>query len=146
MFLRHILMIVIWWNSLPDIRGEKLLLEAQREITWNSLMLSHLDPCTNQCELEVQRIIHWQSIVNQLPNEFINNKKTVKSHISAVNTLARIEVPIGQSINIAKMSLNHTWSMEDLLVLKIKFLEREKHKKSKLLLLKKLYLWNRQHK
>lgn len=141
MFLRHILMIVIWWNSLSDIGGEKLLLEAQREITWNSLMLSHLDPCTNQCELEVQRIIHWQSTVNQLPNEFINNKKIVKSHISAANTLARIEVPIGQSINIAKMSLNHTWSMEDLLVLKIKFLEREKYKKIKSQFLKKLYAY-----
>ena len=33
--------------------GEKLLLEARREITWNALMLSHLDSRTNQCELEV---------------------------------------------------------------------------------------------
>ena len=79
-----------------------MLLEAQREITWNSLILSHLDPRTNQCELEVQRIIHWQSIANQLLDEFTNNKKIVKYHISAANTPVRIEVPIGQSINTTK--------------------------------------------
>ena len=33
--------------------GEKSLPEAQREITWNVLTLSCLDPRTNQCELEV---------------------------------------------------------------------------------------------
>ena len=79
-----------------------MLLEAQREITWNSLMLSHLDPHTNQCELEVQRINHWQSIANQLSDEFTNNKKIVKSHIPATNTPVRIKVPIGQSINSKK--------------------------------------------
>ena len=79
--------------------GEKSLPEARREITWNALMLSHLDPRIIQCELEVQRIIHLQSIANQLPDVFTNNKKIVKSHILAANTLARIEVPIGQSIN-----------------------------------------------
>ena len=62
--------------------------EARREITWNVLTLSHLDPRTNQCELEVQRIIHLQGIANQLPDVFTDNKKIVKSHILAVNTLA----------------------------------------------------------
>ena len=38
--------------------GEKSLPEARHEITWNVLTLSHLDFCTNQCKLEVQRIIH----------------------------------------------------------------------------------------
>ena len=62
--------------------------EARREITWNVLTLSHLDPRTNQCELEVQRIIHLQGIANQLSDVFTDNKKIVKSHILAVNTLA----------------------------------------------------------
>ena len=75
--------------------------EARHEITWNVLMLSHLDSCTNQCELEVQRIIHLQGIANQLPDVFINNKKIVKSHILVANTLVRIEVLVGQSVNIA---------------------------------------------
>jgi len=36
-----------------------------------------------------------------LPDAFTNNKKIVKFHISAANTPAKIEVPVGQSINIA---------------------------------------------
>ena len=46
----------------PPLRGEKSLPKARREITWNVSTLSHLDPRTNQCELEVQRIIHLQGI------------------------------------------------------------------------------------
>ena len=64
-------------------------------------MLSHLDPHTNQCEFEVQRIIHLQSIANQLPDVFTDSKKIVKSHIPTANTPARTEVPVGQSINTA---------------------------------------------
>ncbi|KAK9994139.1 hypothetical protein SO802_023842 [Lithocarpus litseifolius] len=81
--------------------GEKSLPEARREITWNVSTLSHLDPRTNQCKLEVQRIIHLQGIANQLPDVFTDNKKIVKSHIPAANTPARIEGPVGQSVNIA---------------------------------------------
>ena len=40
-----------------------------------------------------------QSIANQLPNVFTDSKKIMKSHILAANTLARIEVLVGQSIN-----------------------------------------------
>ena len=54
----------------------------------------------NQYELEVQRIIHLQSIANQLPDVFIDNMKIMKSHIPAANTPARIGVSIGQSINL----------------------------------------------
>ena len=75
--------------------------EARHEITWNVLMLSHLDSRTNQCELEVQRIIHLQGIANQLLDVSTDNKKIVKSHILVANTSARIEVPIGQSVNTA---------------------------------------------
>jgi hypothetical protein len=46
-------------------------------------------------------IIHLQSIANQLPDAFIDNKKIVKSHILATNTSVKIEVPVGQSINTA---------------------------------------------
>ena len=75
--------------------------EARCEITWNVSTLSHLDPHTNQCELEVQRIIHLQGIANQLLDVFTDNKKIVKSHILVANTPARIEVPVGQSVNTA---------------------------------------------
>ena len=46
-----------------------------------------------------------QGIANQLPNVLTDNKKIVKSHILAANTLARIEVPVGQSVNTAANEL-----------------------------------------
>jgi hypothetical protein len=83
-------------NIFTSLRREKSLPEARQEITWNNSTLSHLDPPTNQCELEVQRIIQLQSIANQLPDAFIDNKKIIKSHIPAANTPVKIEVPVGQ--------------------------------------------------
>lgn len=68
-----------------------------KEVTWNA-SLSQFDPCTNQCELEVQRIIHLQNITNQLPNAFTYLKRATKLHIRTVNALIHIDVPIGQSI------------------------------------------------
>ena len=56
--------------------------------------MTHLDPHTNQCELEVQRIIHFQNLANQFLDVFIDTKKVTKSHISTANTLARIDVPV----------------------------------------------------
>ena len=40
----------------PTLGGEHKQLE--KEIYWNLSSLSHLDPRTNQCEKEVQRIIY----------------------------------------------------------------------------------------
>ena len=57
--------------------------------------MSYFDHCTNQCELEVQRIIHLQNLANQLPDAFIDTKKVIKSHISTANALAQIDVPEG---------------------------------------------------
>ena len=56
--------------------------------------MSHLDPHTNQCELEVQKIIHLQNLANQLPDTFIDIKKVTKSHIPTTNTPTRINVSI----------------------------------------------------
>ena len=35
------------------LRGEEPVLEERREIIWNALTLTYLDPRTNQCESEV---------------------------------------------------------------------------------------------
>ena len=40
-----------------SLGGEKTKINELCEITWHASSLSHLDPCTNQCELEVQKII-----------------------------------------------------------------------------------------
>ncbi|KAL6321622.1 hypothetical protein AAG906_025454 [Vitis piasezkii] len=55
--------------------------------------MTHLDPRTNQCELEVQRIIHLQ------------NLKVTNSHIPTTNTTARIDVHVGQLTNESKIRL-----------------------------------------
>ena len=59
--------------------------------------MSHLDPRTSQCENEVRRIIHLQQIANQLPDAFTDAAKVTKSYIPAVNTPARVVVPVEQS-------------------------------------------------
>ena len=70
----------------PLLRGEKSIPKEQREISWKVSTMTHLDPRTNQCELEVQRIIHFQNIANQLPDAFIDIKKVTKSHILVTPT------------------------------------------------------------
>ena len=67
--------------------------------------MSYLDPFTNQCELEVQRIIHLQNLANQLPDTFIDIKKVTKSHIPTTNTPTRINVSVGQLTNESKIRL-----------------------------------------
>ncbi|KAL0291221.1 UNVERIFIED_CONTAM: hypothetical protein Sangu_2540400 [Sesamum angustifolium] len=55
--------------------------------------MSFLDLRTNDGELEVQRIIHLQSVANKLPDAFIDTKKVTKSHIPAENIPTHLEVP-----------------------------------------------------
>ena len=76
----------------PSLRGEKSSPREQREITWNAYTMSHFDPRTNQCKLEVQRIIYFQNLANQLLDEFINTKKMTKSHIPTTNAPTLINV------------------------------------------------------
>ncbi|XP_057250106.1 uncharacterized protein LOC130591188 [Beta vulgaris subsp. vulgaris] len=78
----------------PQRRGENKQLE--KEISWNELSLSHLDPRNKQCELEVQKIIHLQSLANRLPDAFTDPNRVTKSHIPAVNAPIKIDVPEGK--------------------------------------------------
>ncbi|KAL0298108.1 UNVERIFIED_CONTAM: hypothetical protein Sangu_3160800 [Sesamum angustifolium] len=57
--------------------------------------MSVMDPRTNNSELEVQQIMHLQSIANRLPDAFIYTKKVTKSHIPSENVPTRLglEVP-----------------------------------------------------
>ena len=56
-------------------------------------MLSHLDPRTLQSEHEVRRIIHLQSITNELPDAFNDVVKVTRSHIPVMNVPTIIDVP-----------------------------------------------------
>ena len=89
----------------PPLGGEKSVPKERREITWNAYKITHFDPCINQCELEVQGIIHLQNIANQLPDAFIDIKKVTKSHILIANALIRIDVPKGKLANESKIHM-----------------------------------------
>ena len=67
--------------------------------------MSYFDTRINQCELEVQRIIHLQNLANQLSYAFINTKKVTKSHTLAANAPSRIDVLKGQLENESKIRL-----------------------------------------
>ncbi|AES72275.2 hypothetical protein MTR_3g087960 [Medicago truncatula] len=71
--------------------------QLEKEIIWKELSLSHLDPQTKQCELEVQKIIHLQSLANQLPNAFSDPKSLTKSYMPTANAPIKMDVTIGQS-------------------------------------------------
>ena len=83
--------------NFPSLGGDKLPKEERREIIWNASSMSHLDPCTTQCDKKVQRITHLQKIANQLPDAFTDTAKVTKSYISATNTPARINIPLGKT-------------------------------------------------
>ena len=76
--------------------GENPIPKEWQEITLTESSFSHLDPPTNQSELEVQKIIHLQNLANRLLDAFIDSTKVTKSHISATNIPARIEIPMGK--------------------------------------------------
>ena len=54
--------------------------------------LLHLDLSTKESKLEVPRMMHLQSIANQLPNAFPDTKTVTKSHIPAANAPACIKI------------------------------------------------------
>ncbi|XP_070033032.1 uncharacterized protein [Nicotiana tomentosiformis] len=80
----------------PILGGENK--QLRNEIDWNVLSISHLDSRTNQCEQEVQKIIHLQNIANQLPDAFTDLPRVTKSHIPAANAPIRVDIPVGQLI------------------------------------------------
>ena len=67
--------------------------------------MSHFHPCTNQCELKVQRSILLHNLANQLSNAFIDTKKVTKSHIPIANASIQIDVRKGQLTNESQVHL-----------------------------------------
>ncbi|KAL0540982.1 hypothetical protein IC582_021009 [Cucumis melo] len=89
--------------NFPTLRGG--IKKLENEIVWNVLLLSHLDPRTKQCELEVQKIIHLQSVANQMPDAFTDTKKVTKSYIPTANAPSKIEIPTQQVDTINESTL-----------------------------------------
>ena len=92
-------------NLFPPLEEEKSVSEERRENTWNASVMSHFDPRTNQSKLEVQMIIHFQNLANQLPDAFTNTKKVTKSYVPVSKTPAWIDVPEGQLENESQKRL-----------------------------------------
>ncbi|KAM1418002.1 hypothetical protein ACFXTO_021734 [Malus domestica] len=63
------------------------------ELSWYARTMSHLDPRTAQSKIKVRQIIDLQSITQSIPDTFNDLAKVTRSHIPAVNTPARINVP-----------------------------------------------------
>ena len=80
-------------------QGEKIRFQKKDEKLLGMFTMSHFDHGTNQCELEVQRIIHLQNLANQLLDAFIGIKKVTKSHIQLENPLTQIDVSKGKLAN-----------------------------------------------
>ena len=52
----------------------------------------HLDPPTNQRELEVQKIVRLHNLANQIPYAFTDTRRVTKSCILAENVSSRVDV------------------------------------------------------
>lgn len=98
----------------PSLEENKPQNEKQYEITWNISKLSHLDPRTNQCELEVQRIIHYSIFANQLSGAFQDTTRVSDSYIHVANIPSRINAHegqlVGESVNnqmVQKIKIQH---------------------------------------
>ncbi|KAJ9552242.1 hypothetical protein OSB04_016287 [Centaurea solstitialis] len=72
-------------------------INSRQANNWSELSLSHLNPRTKECELEVQKIIHLQGLANQLPDTFTDPKRVTKSHVPTANAPIKIDVPEGQN-------------------------------------------------
>ena len=95
--------------NFPSLGRDKLPKKERREIIWNASSMSHLNPDTTQCDKEVQRITNLQKIANQFPDAFTNTAKVTKSYISAANTPARINIPIGKTAIMEANESYMTW-------------------------------------
>ncbi|KAL0333129.1 UNVERIFIED_CONTAM: hypothetical protein Scaly_2214400 [Sesamum calycinum] len=71
----------------PSLGGEDKEIK-RKHIAWNATSMFFMETRTNDTELEVQRIIHLQSVANRISDAFINTKNVTKSHIPT-----RLEVP-----------------------------------------------------
>ncbi|XP_074337293.1 uncharacterized protein LOC141674488 [Apium graveolens] len=85
-------------SMFPKLGEDNDLHKLNFEISWNASGLNSIDSRTNQCESEVQRIIHMQNIANQMSDAFSDSRHIIRSHIHAVNAPIRVEIPTKKSI------------------------------------------------
>jgi hypothetical protein len=79
-------------DHFPALGGERHPEEC-REIEWNATGMRSSDPHPSESEPGVRRIIHLQSLANELLDAFTDHKIVTRSHIPAVNASERVHVP-----------------------------------------------------
>ena len=77
----------------PALGGEFKYHTECQEINWDAIDTLKEDPHTKETELQVQRIIDFQHIANNLPDASTNTKGVTKSSFPTRNVPERIEVP-----------------------------------------------------
>ena len=78
----------------PALGGDFKYQKECPEIDWNAHAISSSDPCTQETELQVRKIINLQHLANNLPDSFTDLKGVTKSLNPARNAPERVEVPI----------------------------------------------------
>lgn len=61
------------------------------ELSWPDSSLHNVDPRTKQFEQDIQRIIDLQSLIDKLPDSFMDHKEVTESHVLMVNAHERVE-------------------------------------------------------
>jgi hypothetical protein len=83
-------------ENFPCLVGQS---NPSRDLNVNALSTPNMfpDPRTQECEREVERILHLNQLADRLPDSFNNAANVTKSHIHAANASARLERPALQT-------------------------------------------------
>ena len=84
-------------ENFPCLVGQS---NPSRDLNVNALSTPNMfpDPRTQECEREVERILHLNQLADRLPDSFNNAANVTKSHIHAANASARLQRPVLQTI------------------------------------------------
>jgi hypothetical protein len=80
-------------DHFPALGGDIKYQKECPKIDWNAQGISSSDPCTQETELQVRKIINLQHIANNLPDSFTDYKGVTKSYNPAINVPERVDVP-----------------------------------------------------
>jgi len=80
-------------DHFPALGGDIPHHKQCQETNWDALDISNSDPRTLESELQVQKIINSQHIVNNMPDAFTDYKGVTKSYNLVRNVPERVEVP-----------------------------------------------------
>jgi hypothetical protein len=78
----------------PTLGGDNKFIDGARETVWDDKSILSSDPCTNETDLQVQKILELQQFASNLPDVFTDYKCVTKYLNPADNMPCRVEVTI----------------------------------------------------